>query len=122
LYAVQTNSTYTIAVFLRRDQYQSLPFGTTPPLSGLLAIDAEGRAIPYCGYVFIGTSYEMPAFAVDGIVEWWCRVDRERNAEARELLILADCGGANGDRSRVWKYRLYRQLCEPYNLQRPDEE
>ncbi len=31
----------------------------------------------------------------------------------RELLILADCGGANGYRSRVWKYR---QLCEPYNL------
>jgi len=85
-------------------------------------IDAEGRAIPYCGYVFIGTSYEMPAFAVDSIVEWWCRVDRERNAEARELLILADCGGANGYRSRVWKYRLYRQLCEPSNLQRPDEE
>ena len=31
----------------------------------------------------------------------------------RELLILADCGGANGYWSRVWKYR---QLCEPYNL------
>jgi hypothetical protein len=84
-------------------------------------IDAEGRAIPYGiyddqqnrGYVFIGTSYETPAFAVDSIVEWWCRFGQERYPEARELLILADCGGANGYRSRVWKYRLYRQLCEP---------
>ena len=87
-------------------------------------IDAEGRAIPYGiyddqqnrGYVFIGTSYETPAFAVDSIVQWWCRVGRERYPQARELLILADCGGANGYRSRVWKYRLYRQLCEPHNL------
>jgi hypothetical protein len=87
-------------------------------------IDAEGWAIPYGiyddqqnrGYVFIGTSYETPAFAVDSIVQWWCRVGRERYPQARELLILADCGGANGYRSRVWKYRLYRQLCEPYNL------
>ena len=87
-------------------------------------IDAEGRAIPYgiyddqqnSGYVFIGTSYETPAFAVDSIVQWWCRVGRERYPQARELLILADCGGANGYRSRVWKYRLYRQLCEPHNL------
>ena len=87
-------------------------------------IDAEGRAIPYGiyddqqnhGYVFVGTSYETPAFAVDSIVEWWCRVGQERYPEARQLLILADCGGSNGYRSRVWKYRLCRQLCEPYNL------
>ena len=63
-------------------------------------IDAEGRAIPYGinddqqnhGYVFVGTSYETPAFAVDSIVEWWCRVGQERYPEARELLILAECG------------------------------
>ncbi len=45
-------------------------------------IDAEGRAVPYGiyddqqnrGYVFIGTSYETPDFAVDSIVVWWCSV------------------------------------------------
>lgn len=87
-------------------------------------VDAEGRAIPYGiyddgenrGYVCVGTSCETPAFAVDSIVEWWCSVGRKRYPEARQLLILADCGGANGYRSRVWKYRLYRQLCERYNL------
>ena len=55
-------------------------------------IDAEGQAIPYGiyddqqnrGYVFIGTSYETPAFAVDSIVEWWCSVGRERYPEAQE--------------------------------------
>jgi len=87
-------------------------------------IDAEGRAIPYGiydeqqnrGYVVIGTSYETPAFAVDSIVEWWCKIGRKSYPNAQELLILADCGGANGYRSRAWKYRLYRELCEPYEL------
>ncbi len=87
-------------------------------------IDAQGRAIPYGiyddqqnrGYVCIGMSYETPAFAVDSIIDWWSRIGRERYPATQELLILADCGGANGHRSRVWKYRLYRQLCEPYKL------
>jgi hypothetical protein len=87
-------------------------------------IDAEGKAVPYGiyddgqnrGYVCVGTSYETPAFAVDSIVQWWCKIGRDRYPKARQLLILADCGGANGYRSRVWKYRLYRQLCQQYNL------
>ena len=37
-------------------------------------------------------------------------------SKATELLILADCGGANGHRSRVWKYRLQKQLCDVYDL------
>lgn len=86
--------------------------------------DADGCAIPYgiyddlhnSGYICIGTTCGTPAFAVDCVLDWWRTIGRERYRKADELLILADCGGANGYRSRAWKYRLYRQLCQPYNL------
>ena len=87
-------------------------------------IDADGRAIPYgiyddernSGYVCVGTSYDTPAFAVDSIVEWWTQVGSPQYRQADHLLILADCGGSNGYRSRVWKHRLYWKLCVPYGL------
>ncbi len=119
------NTTKKLAAELAQYRIYVCPNTVGRLLKGLdFHIDAEGRAIP-CGiydeqqnhgYVFIGTSYETPAFAVDSIVERWCGVGRECYPQARELLILADCGGSNGYRSRVWKYRLCRQLCEPYNL------
>ncbi|MCH8891399.1 MAG: hypothetical protein IH827_10040 [Myxococcales bacterium] len=35
---------------------------------------------------------------------------------AADLLILADCGGANSRRSRVWKSRIQKQLSETPGL------
>ncbi len=32
------------------------------------------------------------------------------------MLILADCGGSNSARSRVWKYELQKKLCDSYGL------
>jgi hypothetical protein len=86
--------------------------------------DAVGRMVPYGiydtqanhGFVCVGNSAETPAFAVDAIERWWLEEGSARYAEATELLILADCGGANGHRSRVWKYRLQKQLCDVYDL------
>jgi len=37
-------------------------------------------------------------------------------SKAKELLILADCGGGNGARLRGWKYHLQHQLCDRYGL------
>ena len=86
--------------------------------------DAVGMAIPYgihdteanLGFVAVGTSCETPAFAVEAIALWWKRDGRSRYPNADELLILADCGGGNGARSRAWKYHLQHQLCDPYEL------
>ena len=36
--------------------------------------------------------------------------------KTKELLLLADCGGANSARARAWKYHLQHQLCNPYRL------
>jgi hypothetical protein len=86
--------------------------------------DALGKAIPYGiydtqnnrGTVFLGTSHDTPAFAVDSVETWWESEGKKRFPNADQLLILADSGGSNSSRSRVWKYRLQRNLCDRHGL------
>ena len=86
--------------------------------------DAKGMAIPYGifdtqtnhGFVVVGTTYETPAFAVDALAIWWKTCGSRLYSRTDQLLILADCGGANSARARAWKYHLQHQLCDPYRL------
>ncbi len=85
---------------------------------------AEGIAIPYgiydltrnAGYVFVGTSADTSEFAVDAIRWWWTTYGRVQYPDAPALLILADGGGSNGYRTRLWKYALQRCLVSPSGL------
>ena len=85
---------------------------------------AKGIAIPRGlfdsqanrGSILIGTSHDTPQFAVDAIVDWWRGEGRRRYRQASELLILADSGGSNGARCRLWKYALQEKLVDPYQL------
>ena len=56
-------------------------------------------------------------FAAENIARWWRSSGRKDYPDASELLILADSGGSNGARVRAWKYELYRQLVEPFDLE-----
>lgn len=86
--------------------------------------DAKGLAIPYGiydpqanrGFVVVGTNHETPAFATQAIVLWWQNCGRWMYTRAKELLILADCGGSNSARSRSWKYHLQHQLCNRFGV------
>ncbi len=86
--------------------------------------DAVGRVVPYGiydtltkrGFVVVGTSRETPAFAVDAVTAWWKNTGSRMYPEAHEMLILADCGGANAARSRVWKHRLQHVLCNRHDV------
>lgn len=86
--------------------------------------DAIAVAVPYglydvvanTGTVVVGTSSETPAFAVQSIVTWWRYRGRHQYPGKRELLILADGGGANGCRPRAWKYELQNNLADRYSL------
>ena len=86
--------------------------------------DAICRAVPYGlydvlanrGHVCIGTSADTPAFAVEAIRSWWDRYGCQRYRGADELLILADGGGSNGHRPRLWKLALQEQLSDRYGL------
>jgi len=86
--------------------------------------DAECRATPYGiydllgrrGHICVGTSADTPAFAVEAIGSWWARYGCKRYRGADELLILADGGGSNGHRPRLWKARLQERIADRYGL------
>lgn len=86
--------------------------------------DAECRATPYgiydvlsgLGHICVGTSADTPAFAVEAIGSWWARYGCHRYRGADELLILADGGGSNGHRPRLWKARLQERIADRYGL------
>ena len=88
------------------------------------ASDARGKAIPYgiydtqrnTGTIFLGTSRDTPKFAVQSIEAWWKTDGSNHYPKSKNLLILADSGGSNSCRSRVWKYRIQKKLCDQFGL------
>jgi Rhodopirellula transposase DDE domain len=88
------------------------------------AHDALGKAIPYGiydlahqrGYVYVGTSADTPQFAVEMIARWWQAEGQARFPGADQILILADAGGSNGCRPRMWKQQLQAQLADHLGL------
>ena len=77
---------------------------------------AAGKAIPYgiydlgddTGFVSVGIDRDTAQFAVAAIGAWWEQLGRERYPKATTLTITADCGGSNGNRTRLWKTELQR--------------
>jgi hypothetical protein len=73
-----------------------------------------GKGIPYgvydlfanAGWVSVGKDHDTAAFAVQTIGQWWKQMGRKVYPKARELLIVADGGGSNGSRNRLWKVEL----------------
>jgi Rhodopirellula transposase DDE domain len=76
----------------------------------------RGKAVPYGVYdlshneawVSVGVSSDTAEFAVATIRTWWQRLGRRRYPHAQRLLITADSGGSNSNRSRLWKAELQR--------------
>jgi transposase len=83
----------------------------------------RGKALPYGvydvaaneGWVSVGVTHDTPAFAVATIRTWWLEMGRARYPDAKELLIVADSGGSNSSRSRLWKVEL-QHLADEMNL------
>ena len=80
-------------------------------------VDKElGRANPYGVYdlanntawVSVGTDHDTASFAVSTIQRWWHSMGKSAYPEAKELMIMADGGGSNGSRVRLWKLELQR--------------
>ncbi len=77
---------------------------------------ADGKAIPYGVYdiaddsamVSVGIDRDTAQFSVAAISAWWEQFGRVRYPKARKLVITADCGGSNGNRTRLWKTELQR--------------
>ena len=73
-----------------------------------------GKAIPYgvydtslnLGWVSVGTDHDTAEFAVKSIGRWWEQMGQWLYPDSKEILILADGGGSNGWRNRLWKKKL----------------
>ena len=77
---------------------------------------ALGRAVPYGvydvtanrGWVSVGMDHDTAEFAVGTLRRWWHQMGQGCYPVAQELLIVADGGGSNGSRTRLWKTELQR--------------
>ena len=84
---------------------------------------ALGKAAPYgvydltddVGWVSVGIDNDTAQFAVASIRGWWQQLGSARYPHASSLTITADCGGSNGNRTRLWKTEL-QQLADQTGL------
>jgi hypothetical protein len=73
-----------------------------------------GKIVPYgvycrndnTAFANLGTSHDTSDFAAESIARWWYCVGKHTFPGAAKLLIICDCG--NGNRSKLWKFRLAR--------------
>ena len=75
---------------------------------------SEGKVIPHGiydmqlnrGYISVGSSSETASFVVDNLLWWWWEYGIHQYADARNLLLLCDAGGANSYRHHIFKQKL----------------
>lgn len=76
--------------------------------------EAEGKAIPYGVYdlaeneawVSVGISHDTAEYAVETMRTWYYELGQPLYPDATSLLAIADGGGSNGYRIRLWKVEL----------------
>jgi transposase len=81
---------------------------------------ADGKAVPYGiydlvqnkGFVNVGIDHETAEFAMESIRRWWQNIGKALYPTSKELLIIADGGGSNGTRNRLWKMQLQQFATE----------
>jgi len=85
---------------------------------------SEGVFIPYgiydvvknTGFVVGGISYNTSEFAVNTISRWLNFELKSRETPIKSLLILADGGGSNGSKNKLWKVSIQEKLCDQYGM------
>ncbi len=76
----------------------------------------KGKVTPYGiydidkneGFVNVGISKDTSEFSVNSIRKWWYRKGEQLYKEFPAILIMADGGGSNGSRVRLWKIELQK--------------
>ena len=57
-------------------------------------------------FVNLGTSHDTSEFAVESIYRWWQCIGKINFPKATKIMLNCDCGGSNGNRTRLWKVEL----------------
>ncbi|MDR3287882.1 MAG: ISAzo13 family transposase [Peptococcaceae bacterium] len=60
------------------------------------------------GFVNVGVSSDTAVFAVESVRKWWYAEGIKDYANSEKVVLTADCGGSNGNRSRLWKHGLQK--------------
>jgi hypothetical protein len=84
---------------------------------------ADGKAVPYgiydifqkVGFVNIGINHDTAEFSVESIRRWWNKIGSTLYPKSKEIYILADGGGSNASRNKLWKVSL-QKLSNETNL------
>ena len=80
-------------------------------------IDPElGKVAPYGvydlttnqGWVRVGIDHDTAEFAVESIRRWWREMGKPLYPKSQRVLIMADGGGSNGYRVRLWRVQLQK--------------
>jgi hypothetical protein len=109
--SVDTKKKELVGNYLNRGQ-EWHPKGQPVEVEVYDFIDADlGKAIPYgvydtahnLGWVSVGTDHDTAQFAVRSIRRWWEEMGEWLYPGAKEIMIMADGGGSNGSRCRLWK-------------------
>jgi hypothetical protein len=77
-------------------------------------VTTDGKVAPYGVYdlhandawVSVGISHDTAEFAVATVRTWWHEMGAPKYPHATSLVIMADGGGSNGYRLRLWKLEL----------------
>jgi DDE family transposase len=64
------------------------------------------------GWVSVGISSDTASFAVNSIRTWWYAMGKEIYEHADSIMITADCGGSNSNRTKLWKWELQKLATE----------
>jgi transposase len=67
------------------------------------------------GFVNVGTDHNTSELAVESIRRWYTKAGQANYPKAKHLMLTADSGGANGNRTRQWKWEL-QQLANETGL------
>lgn len=112
--SVDTKKKELIGDFYNKGQ-EWQPRGQPEPVRVYDFIDQQlGKAIPYGvydlsanqGWVSVGVDHDTAAFAVETLRRWWQQMGSKAYRNAQRLFIIADGGGSNGSRCRLWKLKL----------------
>jgi hypothetical protein len=64
------------------------------------------------GWVNVGISSDTAEFAVNSLRTWWYAMGKEIYKNADSIMVTADCGGSNSNRTRLWKWTLQKLATE----------
>lgn len=121
--SVDTKKKELLGLLTRNEPVMAHPEGIPKVYSSDYSHLAQGKAIPHGifdyklnkGYITLGDSHETADFVIDNLRWWWLVFGQFLYQDATHILLLCDCGGANGYRHHRFK-RLLQELAREIGI------